>query len=54
MKSKRNFGEAREIQRTNAIRCWVIIIGILAGNGNFVQAKHRKDTYKDEIRHDSK
>ena len=54
MKSKRNFGGAREIKRTAAIKFWLVFIGILAGNGNFVEAKHRKDTHKDEIRHDSK
>ena len=54
MKSKRNFGEAREINIIAAIRFWLVFIGILAGNGNFVEAKHRKDTHKDEIRHDSK
>ena len=54
MKSKRNFGEVREIKRTASIRFWLVFIGILAGNGNFVEAKHRKDTHKDEIRHDLK
>ena len=54
MKSKRNFGEAREIKRIAAIRFWLVFIGIFAGNDNFVEAKHRKDTHKDEIRHDSK
>ena len=54
MKPKRNFGEVREIKRTASIRFWLVFIGILAGNGNFVEAKHRKDTHKDEIRHDLK
>ena len=54
MNSKTNFGGAREIKRTAAIKFWLVFIGILAGNGNFVEAKHRKDTHKDEIRHDSK
>ena len=54
MKSKRNFGEVREIKKIPSILFWVVFIGLLTVNGNFVEAKHRKDTHKDEIRHDLK
>ena len=54
MKSKRNFGEVREIKKIPSILFWLVFIGQLTGNGYFVEAKHRKDTHKDEIRHDLK
>ena len=54
MKSKRNFGEVREIKKTPSILFWLVFIGLLTGNGYFVEAKHRKDTHKDEIRLDLK
>ena len=54
MKSKRNFGEVREIKKIPSILFWLVFIGLLTGNDCFVEAKHRKDTHKDEIRHDLK
>ena len=57
MKSKTSDIAARETKRTTIggiqFLTRLILFGILTENG-FVQAKHRKDTHKDEIRHDLK
>ena len=59
MKSKKN--DLKEKQKRKHSRISIsadfltrlVLFGLLAGI-NFVEAKHRKDTHKDELRHDSK
>ena len=59
MKSKKNDLKEREKRKHSKISVStefltrLVVFGLLAG-GNFVEAKHRKDTHKDELRHDLK
>ena len=59
MKSKKNDLKEREkikysrISISTGFLTRLVLFGLLAGV-NFVEAKHRKDTHKDELRHDSK
>ena len=58
MKPKKNDLTEREKRNRISVltnRFWtrLVLFGLLAGV-NFVEAKHRKDTHKDELRHDLK
>ena len=59
MKSKKNDLKEKEKRKHSRISIStgfltrLVLFGLLAGV-NFVEAKHRKDTHKDELRRDSK
>ena len=59
MKSKKNDLKEKEKRKNSKISIStgflkrLVLFGLLAGV-KFVEAKHRKDTHKDELRHDSK